>query len=74
MRRHKSWKCPLPFYINELFVPSRYTYKTISNMALEIPLRKSNLGPRIISFLVPSLWNKLNNDLKTPNTHKFDFY
>ena len=37
-------------------------------MGLEIPLRKGNLGQKIISFLGPSIWNKLSNDLKTLNT------
>ena len=37
-------------------------------MALEIPLRKSNLAQKGISFMGPSIWNKLSNDLKTLNT------
>ena len=37
-------------------------------MALEIPLRKSNLGQKIISFMRPPIWNKLSNDLKMLNT------
>ena len=37
-------------------------------MALEIPLRKSNLGQKSISFMGPSVWNKLSNDLKVLNT------
>ena len=52
-----------PFYVNELFVPSKAIYKTRSHMALEIPLRKSNLGQKNISIIRPSIWNKLSNDL-----------
>ena len=37
-------------------------------MALEIPLRKSNLGQKSISFMRPSVWNKLNDDLTISNT------
>ena len=37
-------------------------------MTLEIPLRKSNLCQKGISFMRPSLWNKLSNDLKMLNT------
>ena len=37
-------------------------------MASEIPLRKSNLGQNSISFMWPSIWNKLSNDLKIINT------
>ena len=40
-----------PFYVNELFVPTRDTYNTRSHMALEIPLRKSSLGKKSISFI-----------------------
>ena len=44
----KYWKGTSPFYVNKVFVPSRNTYKTKSHMALEIPLRKSNLGQKSI--------------------------
>ena len=37
-------------------------------MALEIPLRKSNLGQKSISFMRPFIWNKLSNYLKILNT------
>ena len=37
-------------------------------MALEIPLRKSNLGQTSISFMGPSIWNKSSSDLKILNT------
>ena len=52
----KYWKGTSPFYVNELFVPSRNAYGTRSHMALEI------------KFIVPFTWNKLNNDLKVLNT------
>ena len=57
-----------PFCVNELFVSSRNTYMTRSHMALKIHLRKSNLDQRSISFLGPSVWNKLSNDLKILGT------
>ena len=44
---------------NELFAPSRNIYITRSHMALEIPLRKSNLGQKSISFVGPSICKKL---------------
>ena len=37
-------------------------------MAFEISLRKSNLGQKGISFMGPSLWNKISNELKPLNT------
>ena len=44
-------------------------------MAFEMPLRKINLGQKSISFMGPSIWNKLSNELKNLNpatsfTHK----
>ena len=44
----KYWKGTSPFCVNVLFVPCRNLYKTRSHMALEIPLRKSNLGQKSI--------------------------
>ena len=45
-------------------------------MALQIPLRKSNLGQKNISIIRPSIWNKLSNDLNilitvTSFTHNY---
>ena len=37
-------------------------------MALEIPLRESNLDEKSISFMESSIWNKLSNALKILNT------
>ena len=63
-----GWGLHHAIQVNELFVPSRNIYKTWSHMALEIPLRKSNLAQKGISFMGPSIWNKLSNDLKILNT------
>ena len=64
----KYWKGTSPFYVNKLFVPSRNVYQTRSHMALGIPLRKSNLGQKSISFMGPSISNKLRNNLKILDT------
>ena len=37
-------------------------------MALEIPLKKSNLIQKSISFMGPSILNKLSNDLEIVGT------
>ena len=37
-------------------------------MDWEIPLRKSNLDQKNISFMEPSIWNNLCNELKILNT------
>ena len=63
-----NWKGTSPLYVSELFVPSRNTYNTRSYMALEIPLKKSNLRQKSISFIGLSIWNKLSNNLIVLNT------
>ena len=68
MKVFKYWKGTSPFYVYQVFVPSRSACKTRSHMALEIPLRKSKLGQKTILFSGQSIWNKLNNDLKILNT------
>ena len=62
------WKGTCKLHVNELFVPSRNTYNTRSHIALEKLLKKSNLGQKRISFIGPSIWNKLGNNLKALNT------
>ena len=37
-------------------------------MALEIPLKKSNLGQKSSSVVGPSIWNKWSNNLKVVKT------
>ena len=37
-------------------------------MALDIPLRKTALGQKNISFLGPKIWSKISNDLKVVKT------
>ena len=37
----------------------------MSQMGLDIPLRKTVLGQKSVSFLGPKTWSKINNDLKT---------
>ena len=64
----KYWKGTTPSYFNELFVPSPNRYNTRLQMALDIPLRKSNIGQKNLSFLGPSVWNKLPSNLKKMNT------
>ena len=43
-------------------------YNIRSHIALEIPLKESNLRQKRISFIGPSLWNKLSSNLKVLNT------
>ena len=69
----KNWKGTSLFYVNELFVPFPNLNNTRSHMVLEIPLRDSNISHKSISFMAPSIWNKLSNDLKTFSlTHNYE--
>ena len=60
----KYWNHLTPFYFDEIFTPSFNKYNTRSQMALDIPLRKTVLGQKSISFLGPKIRSEINNDLK----------
>ena len=54
-------------YMNEVFthaesngIPIRFSYQK-----LKVPHRKTNKGLRSLSYIGPSLWNKLDKSLKT---------
>ena len=56
-----------PDYLEEIFshakcsgIPTRYSFQKLS-----LPIRKTNQGLRALSYIGPSLWNKLNNSLKS---------
>lgn len=67
-----------PDYLEEIFshancngIPTRY-----SHQKLNLPHRKTNQGLRALSYIGPSLWNNLNNFLKTSvslNTFKHNY-
>ena len=53
--------------MNEIFslaecteIPTRY-----SHQKLKLPKRKTNQGLRALSYVGPSLWNNLENSMKT---------
>ena len=58
----------MPFNVNDLFVPSINLYNTRLHIALEIPLKKRNLGQKSIYFTWPSILNKLSNNVEILNT------
>ena len=60
----KYWNQLTPSYFNEIFTPSFNRYNTRSQIALDIPLRKTVLGQKSILFLGPKIWSKINNNLK----------
>ena len=64
----KYWNRIVPGYILEMFKPSLCRYSTRSQMALDIPLRKTNTGQKSLSFLGPKIWSKIGPSIKNVRT------
>ena len=64
----KYWKGIAPSYLNDMFMPSLNNYNTRSQMALDIPLCRTNKGQKSMSFLGPKIWNKVSSNIKTAAT------
>ena len=64
----KYWNGIVPGYIHEMFKPSLCRYSTRSQMALDIPLRKTNTGQKSLSFLGPKIWSKIGPSIKNVRT------
>ena len=64
----KYWDGTVPGYIHEMFKPSLCRYSTRSQMALDIPLRKTNTGQKSLSFLGPKIWSKIGPSIKNVRT------
>ena len=64
----KYWNGIVPGYIHEMFKPSLRRYNTRSQMALDIPLRKTNTGQRSFCFLGPKIWSKIGHSIKNVGT------
>ena len=67
----KYWSGIVPGYIHEMFKPSLCRYSTRSQMALDIPLRKTNTGQKSLSFLGPKIWSKIGPSIKNVRTSSF---
>ena len=55
-------------YFHEMFKPSLCRYNTRSQMAFDIPLRKTNTGQKNLSFLGPKIWSKIDPSIKNVRT------
>ena len=57
----KYWNGIIPgyIYIHEIFNPSLRRYRTRTQMALDIPLGKTNTGQKSLSFSEPKIWSKI---------------
>ena len=67
---YKFFAQTCPHYFDELFFPgensgisTRYSYQK-----LKIPRRKTNIGQKALSYVGPSIWNSLNNSLKSASS------
>ena len=54
--------------IHEMFTPSLCRYSTRSQMAMDIPLWKTNTGQKSLSFLGPKIWSKIGPSIKNVRT------
>ena len=64
----KFWNQLAPSYFEDIFTPSFNKCNSRSQMVLDIPLRKTTIGQRSISFLGPKVWSKTSNSLKAVKT------
>ena len=63
----KSYNNQCPDYFNEVFCPvdDNGVATRSCNKKSKLPSRKSKLGMQSLSYVGPSTWNKLPNNLKT---------
>ena len=64
----KYWNGIVPGYIHEISKLSFCSYSTRSQMALHIPLRKTNTGHKSLYFLGPNIWSKIGPSIKNVRT------
>ena len=64
----KFWNQLTPSYFEDIFTPSFNKYNTRSQMASDIPLQKTAIGQKSISFVWPKIWSETNNSLKAVKT------
>ena len=64
---YKSHAYNFPYYMNEVFshAEPNWTPISCSYQKLKLPYCKTNQGLRALSYIGPSLWNKLDKSLKT---------
>ena len=67
----KFWNQLTPFYFEDIFTASFSKYNTRSKMALDIPLQKTAIGQKSISFLGSKVWSKTNNSLKAVKNNSY---
>ena len=53
------------------FQPSHNTYNTTSQMVLDIPLQKSNIGQQALPYLGTKIWTKISLSTKNVNNKTY---
>ena len=61
----KYWALKCPGYINDIFQNASQTNTRHSLLRLNQPLCKTNVGQKAVSYIAPSTWNSLPNEIKT---------
>ena len=62
------WNGIEPGNVHEMCKPSLGRYSTRSQMALGIPLRKTNTGQKSLSFLRPNIWSKIGPSIRASSS------
>ena len=67
---YKFFSKSFPDYFDELYFPAEVTgVRTRSSyQKLNLPRRKTNIGVQAVSYVGPSLWNSLDETIKTSNS------
>jgi len=67
---YKFFSKSCPDYFDELYFPAEVTgVRTRSSyQKLNLPRRKTNIGVQALSYVGPSLWNSLDETIKTSNS------
>ena len=55
-----------PHYLNEVYMKVPVSSSSLKNsyQKLQQPFRKTNTGQNVLSFIVPTLWNKVPEEIK----------
>ena len=64
----RYWNGIVPGHIHEMFKPSLCRCSTRSQMALDIPLWKTNTGQKSLFFFGPKIWSKIGPGIKNVRT------
>ena len=64
----KYWTGIAPYCRNDIFMPSLNNYNTRSQIALDIPLCRTNKRQKSMSFLGAKIWNMLRSNIKAAAT------